>query len=165
MPITLPSLLDALVSGDRTFVTTIPDKGLAPVIDAIAADDRFLHLRCTREEEAVGLCAGSAFAGHRGVLLTQNSGIGNAINALMSLVAFYELPLLMFVSVRGGEGERVRAQVPMGRITRQLLQTCAIRIIDLTDDSDLHHLLAVDLDARAAILGTPQEWEQLAARR
>jgi sulfopyruvate decarboxylase subunit alpha len=62
---------------ERTFVTSVPDKGLAAPLAAIDRDPRFLHVPCTREEEAVGLCAGAAFAGRR-VLVMQNSGIGNA---------------------------------------------------------------------------------------
>jgi sulfopyruvate decarboxylase subunit alpha len=59
--------------------------------------------------------------GRRPALLMQNSGLGNSINALASLDSLYGIPLLMIISHRGGEGEPVIGQVPMGRITVPLL--------------------------------------------
>ena len=49
----------------------------------------------------MGICAGAALAGRRPALFVQSSGIGNMINALLSLTQFYELPLALFVSRRG----------------------------------------------------------------
>ena len=48
-----------------------------------------------REEEGVGIAAGAALAGRRPLLLMQNSGLGNCVNALASLTCFYVLPLFM----------------------------------------------------------------------
>jgi len=56
----------------------------------------------------------------------QNSGLGNSINALASLDMLYGIPLLMIISHRGGVGEPVVAQVPMGRLTVPLLDAMAI---------------------------------------
>jgi len=56
----------------------------------------------------------------------QNSGLGNSINALASLNILYGIPLLMIISHRGGVGEPVIGQVPMGRLTVPLLEAMAI---------------------------------------
>jgi sulfopyruvate decarboxylase subunit alpha len=151
-------VLDALASAQRTFITSVPDKGLAALLDAIDADQRFTHVACTREEEAVGLCAGAAFAGRRGVLLMQNSGLGNAVNALTSLVSFYQLPLLMLVSMRGGPGERIAAQLPMGRATLGVLAACGFGVFEARDTAAVIAAVRGDTDGRIAVVAAPEVW-------
>ena len=75
----------------------------------------FHHVPVTREEEGVGICAGAALSGRLPAMFIQSSGIGNMINALLSLTAFYELPLALFVSRRGVYNEKIEAQMPMGQ--------------------------------------------------
>ena len=157
----LADMLEALVQGGHTFVTSVPDKGLASLIDAIERDTRFTHVACTREEEALGLCAGAAFAGRRGVLLAQNSGVGNAINALTSLIAFYELPLLMLLSMRGGPGERIAAQMPMGAATRDLLRACDVRVVEESDIAAFVDVIRRADGARIALQAAPDAWAGL----
>lgn len=152
------ALLNVLVRAGWTFAASVPDKGIAPLLEALDADDRFIHVPCTREEEAVGLCAGAAFAGGRGVLLTQNSGIGNAVNALTSLIQFYELPLLILVSQRGGEGERIAAQRPMGHATRPILAACGVAVADVTDAQGLEAAIGRAVHERLAAIADPAGW-------
>ena len=64
--------------------------------------------------------------GMRPALLMQNSGLGNCINALASLDMLYDIPLLLVLSHRGTEGEKIAAQVPMGRATVPLLDVLGI---------------------------------------
>ena len=52
----------------------------------------------------------------------QNSGLGNSINALKSLMELYEFPLIMVMSHRGTEGESIVGQVPMGESTPRILE-------------------------------------------
>jgi len=52
--------------------------------------------------------------------------LGNSINALASLNLLYGIPLLMIISHRGGVGEPVIGQVPMGRLTVPLLDAMQI---------------------------------------
>lgn len=149
--------------GGWTFAASVPDKGIAALLEALDADDRFIHVPCTREEEAVGLCAGAAFAGRRGVLLTQNSGIGNTVNALTSLVEFYDLPLLILVSQRGGEGERIAAQRPMGRATRPVLVACGVAAVEVTDVKGLADAIARAAGERVAAIADPAAWATILA--
>ena len=69
--------------------------------------------------------------GRRPALLMQNSGLGNCINALASLDMLYGIPLLMIISHRGGVGESIIGQVPMGRLTEPLLDAMQIQHITL----------------------------------
>jgi sulfopyruvate decarboxylase subunit alpha len=118
----LPRLvLDTLVEAGADFFVSVPCNTLGGLLEALRQDGRVRHVPVTREEEGVGLCAGAALAGKLPVLLMQNSGLGNCINALLSLTRLYELPLVILASYRGGPDEPIVAQRPMGQAMRPLL--------------------------------------------
>jgi len=108
------------------FVTSVPCVNLQELLGLVEADPDIIHLPATREEEGVGICAGAWMGGRRPALLMQNSGLGNCINALASLDLLYGIPLLMIISHRGGRGESIIGQVPMGQLTVPLLEAMGI---------------------------------------
>ncbi len=108
------------------FAASVPCVNLQELLTQVGEDPDIIHLPVTREEEGVGLCAGAWMGGRKPALLMQNSGLGNCINALASLDMLYGIPLLMVISHRGGKGEPIVGQVPMGRLTVPLLQTMNI---------------------------------------
>jgi sulfopyruvate decarboxylase subunit alpha len=112
--------------GGIDFVTSVPCLKLSTLLEMIAGDPDIKHVPVTREEEGVGICAGAFMGGARPALLMQNSGLGNCINALASLDLLFDIPLLMIISHRGTEGEKIGAQVPMGQATPQLLDALGI---------------------------------------
>jgi sulfopyruvate decarboxylase beta subunit len=99
-----------------------------------------IHVPMTREEEGVGISAGAALAGRRPAMIIQSSGFGNMVNALLSLTHFYGLPLAVFISHRGLRGERIAAQVPMGRALPGLLKAAGIGFTALRKMEDLSKL-------------------------
>ena len=108
------------------FATSVPCVNLQQLLDLVGDDQEIIHVPVAREEEGVGLCAGAWMGGRRPALLMQNSGLGNCINALASLDFLYGIPLLMIISHRGGRGEPIIGQVPMGRFTAPLLDAMQI---------------------------------------
>ncbi len=108
------------------FATSVPCVNLQELLALVGGDQDIIHLPVTREEEGVGICAGAWMGGRRPALLMQNSGLGNCINALASLDMLYGIALLMIISHRGGVGEPIVAQVPMGRLTVPLLDAMGI---------------------------------------
>lgn len=108
------------------FVVSVPCVNLRELIRLVDCDSEIAHVPVTREEEGVGVSAGAYMGGKRPALLMQNSGLGNCINALASLNGLYKIPLLMIISHRGGEGETIAGQVPMGRLTPRLLDAMGI---------------------------------------
>ncbi len=108
------------------FTSSVPCVNLRQLLSLVEEDAQIIHVPATREEEGVGLCAGAWMGGRRPVLLMQNSGLGNSINALASLSFLYEIPLMMIISHRGCEGEAIIGQVPMGRLTPKLLDAMDI---------------------------------------
>lgn len=108
------------------FVASVPCVNLKDLLPMIADDPEIVYVPVTREEEGVGMCAGAWMGGMRPALLMQNSGLGNSINALASLDLLYGIPLLMVISHRGGLGEKIIGQVPMGRLTEPILELMGI---------------------------------------
>lgn len=128
MPQMNPSLAvyRGLKCAGTDFAASVPCVNLQELLTLIGGDPEIIHLPVTREEEGVGICAGAWMGGRRTALLMQNSGLGNCINALASLDMLYGIPLLMIISHRGGAGEPIVAQVPMGRLTVPLLDALGI---------------------------------------
>ena len=132
-------LADELIDAGVDVAALVPDKRLDPVIDGLRA--RGLLLRSlTQEEECVAYCAGQLLAGGRPVVLMQSSGLGNALNALGSLVLPYNLGIPLIISMRGTLGELNRSQVPMGRATPALLAALGIQAFSVTHPDQVGHV-------------------------
>ena len=114
-------IVSDLVANDVQFVTTVPCKQLAGVIDAIEASSSIHHVPSNKEDEGMGLCAGAFMGGKRSAIIMQNTAIGVTINTLATLTQFYRLPLPMLISYRGELGEPVACQVEMAVHTKALL--------------------------------------------
>jgi sulfopyruvate decarboxylase subunit alpha len=99
-------------------------KGLLEILDESSA---IQHISVTREEEGVGIAAGAYLGGRFPALLMQNSGLGNSINAIKSLLELYKITVVFIMSHRGTEGEKIMAQIPMGELTPKLLDCIEIR--------------------------------------
>ena len=119
------TITDCIERAGVDFICSVPCNMLAGILREIDRR-RIPHVPVCREEEGVGVAAGAALAGRRPLLLMQNSGLGNAINALLSLTGLYHLPLFLLMSHRGQKGERIAAQVPMGMCVPRLLH--AVRV-------------------------------------
>ena len=114
-------IMSALHENNVEFVTTVPCKQLAGVIEKIEQDSNILHVPSNREDEGMGLCAGAHMGGKRPAIIMQNTAIGVTINALATLIQFYRMPLPMLISYRGELGEPVACQVEMAVHTKALL--------------------------------------------
>lgn len=88
------------------------------------------HVQAANEGGAVGLAAGRYLAtGKIPAVYMQNSGLGNAVNPLLSLAdrEVYALPLLLLVGWRGQPGRHDEPQhLKQGRVTEALLAAMEI---------------------------------------
>jgi sulfopyruvate decarboxylase subunit alpha len=130
-------VLDALARNGIDLAITVPCKYIARLIVEAEQDPRFTLMYPSREEEGLGIAAGATLAGRGSVMLLQNSGLGNMVNAYCSLNVYYGLPLCLIVTHRGDELERVPAQVPMGARTERLLDLLDIGVVLLAKPADL----------------------------
>jgi len=114
------------------FYTGVPDSLLAPFIDEIV--DKYgisnNHIVASNEGAAVGLAAGHYLAtGNPAVVYMQNSGIGNAVNPICSLLhgKVYSIPVIFVIGWRGEPGVKDEPQhVFQGEVTLSLLDSLEI---------------------------------------
>jgi sulfopyruvate decarboxylase beta subunit len=155
-------LLTLLKKHRIDFTASLPCEKIKTLLEMVGRD--FPHLPLTREEEGVGICAGAALAGKRPAVFVQSSGIGNMINALLSLTGFYQLPLALFVSRRGIYKEKIAAQMPMGERLPSILAGSGIMFSKINSKNDIG---TVDRELQElfsrntihAFLLSPEVWE------
>ena len=119
------------------FFVSVPCKLLAGLLELLEKDNDILYTPVTREEEGVGILAGAYLAGRRPVIVLQNSGLGNSINAICSLLNYFHIPVVFIVSHRGTEGEKIDAQRPMGAATKALLDAAKVTYCEITSTKEL----------------------------
>ncbi|MFL6798735.1 MAG: decarboxylase [Xanthobacteraceae bacterium] len=129
--------LRVLRDNDVRLVTYVPDNVLTPLINGVAADNYFMAVTATREDEAVGTLAGAYMGGLRGVAMMQTSGFALVANALASLVVPYQIPAILVVSERGTLGEFNSGQVLVSRTMRPTLDAIAVTHHTLTDEATM----------------------------
>lgn len=155
-------LIKTLQGARVDFTASLPCEKIKTLLEMLGAS--FQHVPLTREEEGVGICAGAALAGKWPALFVQSSGVGNMINALLSLTRFYQLPLALFVSRRGVHQEKIEAQVPMGQRLPRILQAAGIPVSTVDSRDDLSKIekkltSVYRKDAVHAFLLSPAVWE------
>ncbi len=130
-------IVDDLMKNQVQFVTTVPCKQLAGVIDRIENCPDIMHVPSNKEDEGMGLCAGAFMGGKRAAIIMQNTAIGVTINTLATLIQFYRLPLPMLISYRGEVGEPVACQVEMAVHTKALLAQLGIPTYHFHHEDDV----------------------------
>jgi len=131
------TFLKLLKDNDVRLVAYVPDNVLTPLIAGVTADNYFLPVGATREDEAVGTITGAYMAGLRGAVMMQTSGFALIANALASLVLPYQIPAIMVISERGTMGEFNIGQSLVARTMRPTLDTLGIAHHTLTDEATM----------------------------
>ena len=128
------------VKNEISFVTTVPCKQLAGVIEKIEDSKDIYHIPSNKEDEGMGLCAGAYLGGKRPAIIMQNTAIGVPINTLVTLTQFYRMPLPLLISYRGELGEPVACQVEMAVHTKALLNQLNIPTYHFHKEGDVEEL-------------------------
>ncbi len=131
------TVIEALKANGVRAVGHVPDLVLADLIRQAEADDAFEVYAPAREEEGVGVLCGAYLGGQRGVLLLQNSGVGNLVNALASLAVPNQIPFLMLISERGALHEFNPAQVGMAQCLRPVLDALGVPHATLSREDEV----------------------------
>lgn len=109
--------------------------------------EHFNHIGLTREEDGIGVSAGAALTGKRAAMVIQSSGIGNALNALMSLTKTYDLPLPVIASWRGVVDETIPAQIPFNKALPAILKATGISFTIIRTSQELGKIGEVIMDS------------------
>ena len=125
------AFIERLREGGVDFYAGVPDSLLknlcAYITDNVSRENNII---AANEGGAVALAAGYHLAtGMTGCVYMQNSGEGNAVNPLLSLMDadVYRMPLLLIIGWRGEPGVHDEPQhVKQGKVTLPLLETMGI---------------------------------------
>lgn len=111
------------------------------------------YVPAANEGGALATAAGAALAGRRSYVMLQNSGLGNLINPLTSLVMTYRIPVLAFVSLRGwpDPAQDEPQHEVMGTKTIALLETLGLPHWLLRAGSDPQHFAEILTAAEKAV--------------
>jgi sulfopyruvate decarboxylase TPP-binding subunit len=131
------TFLGLLKDNDVRLISYVPDNVLTPLLKGVTADNYFLSVGATREDEAIGTVTGAYMAGLRGAVMMQTSGFALLANALASLVMPYQIPAIMVISERGTMGEFNIGQSLVARTMRPTLDTFGIVHHTLTDETTM----------------------------
>lgn len=132
-----PDLIHELILGQGVrFFAGVPDSLLADycayVTDHVAGDS---HVITANEGNAIALAAGHFLGtGNPALVYMQNSGLGNAVNPLLSLAdeEVYGIPMLLMVGWRGEPGVKDEPQhVKQGRVMTGMLDAMEIPWFEL----------------------------------
>jgi sulfopyruvate decarboxylase TPP-binding subunit len=122
------------------FVISVPDittsEGLLRPL-AQAASPKLI--RICKEDEGIGICAGLAYTGKRALLLIQQTGLLDSINAIRGVAVEYALPICMMVGLLEKEPDvRPMQSKRYGvRIVEPILDAMGIAYHEIEEEADV----------------------------
>ena len=130
---------DLLLKNDVHFFSGVPDSLLKNICAYITDNtEPELNIIAANEGNAIGLATGYHLAtGKTPLVYMQNSGLGNAVNPLLSLAApeVYGIPILLLIGWRGEPGVKDEPQhVKQGEVMLDMLDAMQIDYELLPED-------------------------------
>ena len=139
--IDIKEFYNELLNNDINFFTGVPDSLLksfcAYIKDNVSSEKNIIS---ANEGNAIGLASGYYLATRKiGLVYMQNSGLGNALNPLASLVdkLVYSIPMLLIIGWRGEPNKKDEPQhKKQGLITTETLEMLGIKYEILDEDTN-----------------------------
>jgi sulfopyruvate decarboxylase subunit alpha len=134
------SIIREIKASQIEFVVSVPDittsEGLLRPLSQQSAPRL---VRICKEDEGVGICAGLAYTGRRALLLIQQTGLLDSINAVRGVAVEYGLPICMMVGLLEKEPDvRPMQSKRYGvRIVEPILDAMGITYHELEEEADV----------------------------
>lgn len=150
-------LYQAFIQNNVEYFCGVPDSSLSPFGYYLEDNTRESHNIAVNEGNAIALAIGYYLATSKVPLVyTQNSGLGNAINPLVSLAdpMIMGIPMILLIGWRGQPGKKDEPQhQKQGLITQGLLDTLGIPHLILSRNSheasrQVHYVAGDTLQAK-----------------
>lgn len=127
-----------LIDYNFDFFTGVPDSLLKEFCLCINDLSKGNHIITANEGNAVAIASGYNITTLKyGVVYMQNSGLGNIVNPLLSLVdeKVYNIPMLFIIGYRGEPNVKDEPQhIKQGELTLPLLETLGVKYLILNKD-------------------------------
>jgi len=154
-------IVGLLFEKEVKFFAGVPDSLLKDfcscITDTVSPENNIV---AANEGAAVALAAGNFLAtGKIPLVYMQNSGLGNAINPLLSLVddEVYSIPMILFIGWRGEPGVKDEPQhKKQGKVTLALLEAMQIPAIILDPDDAIAAEQLAQVILQAKLTNTPR---------
>jgi len=122
------------------FVVSVPDITTSEgLLRPLARGSSPRLIRVCKEDEGVGICAGLSYCDKRALLLIQQTGMLDSINAIRGVAVEYSLPICMMVGLLEKEpGVPPRQSKRYGvRIVEPILEAMGIAYHEIEGDGDV----------------------------
>ena len=134
------AIISALKAASVNHVVALPDIVTSDgLLWPIAGDTDFRLIRICKEDEGVSICAAMSYNGTRAVLMMQQTGLMDSLNAIRAIGMDYRLPVVMLVGLQGKEpGLHPRHSGSYGvRIVMPVLDAMSIEHTLIEDSNDV----------------------------
>jgi sulfopyruvate decarboxylase subunit alpha len=134
------SIIREIKASGIKFVVSVPDittsEGLLRPLAKLTNPGL---IRICKEDEGVAICAGLSYTGKRGLLLIQQTGLLDSINAIRGVAVEYNLPICMMVGLLEKEvGVPPRQSKRYGvRIVEPILDAMGIGYHNVEEQGDV----------------------------
>ncbi|NQV55210.1 MAG: decarboxylase [Rhodospirillales bacterium] len=136
------SIIAAVKDAGVGIIITVPDITTSEsLLKPISADPDLRHISVCKEDEAIGIAAGLSYCDARALILIQNTGFFDSINAIRAVGVEYGMPICLMVGLLGKEPDAAMADS----------KSYGVRIIEpiLGAMGIGHHLLETEADTGA----------------
>ena len=133
------NIIAAIKASGVEFVLSVPDiVTSAGLLRPIASDPSLRLIRVCKEDECIGIASGMHYTDRRALVLIQNTGFLDSLNAIRGVAVEYKQPICMMIGLLAHEAERLPTQSG----------SYGVRIIEpICDAMGIpHHLISQDAD-------------------
>lgn len=161
------AIIDAVKRAGIEFVLAVPDISTSEgLLWPISRDPQLRLVRVCKEDETFGISAGLSYTNRRSLMLFQNTGLLDSINALRSVGMEFNLPNCMMVGLLNRTVGRPADKQPYGiRIVEPVLDAMSVHHVMVETDADIGKIgPAIERcyatpEPVAILIGQMPEWE------
>jgi len=143
------AIMAAIKKAGVEFIVSVPDIVTSDgLLWPISQDPDFKLIRVCKEDEGVSICGAMSYNNTRALLLMQQTGLMDSLNAIRAIGMDYQLPVCMMVGLQGKEAELKSADsASYGvRIIEPVLDAMQIPFRVIEEPADVQHISA-DIEA------------------
>jgi sulfopyruvate decarboxylase subunit alpha len=147
-PVAHPSgsaIIEAVKQAGVEFIVSVPDIVTSDgLLWPISKDSTLKLLRVCKEDEGVSICGAMSYNNTRALLLMQQTGLMDSLNAIRAIGVDYQLPVCMMVGLQGKEPELKSADSNSYgvRIIEPVLNAMQIPYRVIEEPADVQHISA-----------------------